>query len=75
MFAAVYGMVVVVAVLCFSHRGVTADSTGDSGMYNQSNHYLIQNQEQVGFTILQVGKDEVVPYFRSPQYSCLKEWI
>ena len=72
MFAAVYGMVVIVAVLCFSHRGLTADSTGESRMYNQSNHYLIQNQEQVGFTILQVGKEEVAPYFRSPQYSCLR---
>ena len=72
MFAVVYGMVVVVAVLCFSHRGVTADSTGDSRMYNHSNHHLLKNQEKDGFTILQFGKEEVTPYFRSPQYSCLR---
>ena len=47
MFAAVYGIVVVVAALCFSHRGVIADCTRDSEI-------------------------EDAPYFRSPQYSCLR---
>ena len=69
MFAAVYGMVVVVAVISFSHRGVTASI---EGIYTHTNHHLFRNQEKAGFTIMQVSKKEVAPYFRSAQYSCLR---
>ena len=71
MFAAVYSMVVVVAIISFSHRGVTTDSTRE-GIYTHTNHHLLQNQENDGFTILHISKKEVAPYFRSAQYSCPK---
>ena len=66
MFAAVYSIVIVVVVLSFSHRRVTAGRTSEV-IYANTNHHLFQNQEDNVFTTYQVSKEEV-----SPQDSCLR---
>ena len=63
MCAAVSGMVVVIVALSFSHSGITADITGNSGLYPY-NHLQSQEKDE--------SSKEVASHFRSAQYSCLK---